>query len=854
MLKLHTLYLDGSPLDREDYSRITDAASPRFSWCADSSRPDNRQIARRITVLHGDRLLWDSGWVESDAQEALYAGSALPYGRPLTLTVTLRDRFGEESAPASAMFVYGVLPDWNGRWIAPAEDRDGTVIHFRRRFTIREGLESACLALCGLGYHRASLNDGKALTYPLDPAHSNYAHLDYYTVHPLKPEELRVGENTLDVLVADGWRRNSTNLLDTLFAGRTIEFFGRPMLNAVLELVYADGRTERVVTDTSWEAAHTGISAKIFGGEAFDARLRGLEQFSPAVVIPDGPGRDAVLRPMTLQPIDFHQTYDAVDMWQLDEDRYIFDFGQNLAGVCTLRLPRDLEAGQTITIRHAELLDENGELYTAPLRDAKATDTYIAAGNGLDAPEWTPAFTYHGFRYAELKGIGASDLSLLRARALYTSIDKPSRFTCGSALINQLHRNCVQTERANLHSIMTDCPQRDERMGWLNDATVRFEATPYSFDVSRIFPKIVRDIRAEQDENGAFACCAPMVFGARPADPVCSSYLIAGLEAYMHTGNTAILAESFDGWAAWENCLLANSTDYIVNYSYYGDWAGPAYACVGEDGAVSAVTPGILMSTGYSYFNARTLARIAEILGRSADAAFFADAAAKIKSAYLRKWWHPDTAKVADGSQGAQVFTLWLGLLDDESEQKRAAAVLHDDLAAHDYRFTTGNLCTRYLMDILARYGYIDDAWRILTSERYPSFGFMIQNEATTVWERFELKKNPGMNSHNHPMYAAVDYWFYAFLCGMTPAAPGWKKASIEPHFPTELLSAQASVDTVQGRFGCKWTRRYGKLMLDVNVPFGAEAEVRFCGSVHTVTSGSHHFAIDDPIGEIHGC
>ena len=392
-----------------------------------------------------------------------------------------------------------------------------------------------------------------------------------------------------------------------------------------------------------------------------------------------------------------------------------------------------------------------------------------------------------------------------------------------------------------MHSILTDCPQRDERMGWMNDATVRFEETPYNFDISRIFPKIVRDLRAEQTkaEDGAITCTAPFIWGARPADPVCSSYLVAGYETWLHRGNTAILAEAFDGFAAWEEHLLARSESYIVNYSYYGDWAGPAYACLSAEAAQSAVTDGRLMSTGYSYLNCRLLTKMAEILGRTADAEKFRAIGENVRAAYLAKWLDPETGIVERGSQGAQAFSLWLGILPEEVREK-AAAVLAADLVARDYAITTGNLCTRYLFDALFRYGYVEEAWRVLTREEYPSYGFMIQNEATTVWERFELKKAPGMNSHNHPMYGAVGYVFYAYLCGIRPIAPGYQRVEIAPVFPKELRSAHGVVDTVRGEISVRWSVRYGKRYLFVDLPANVTATVRFAGTVHEVTGGYH--------------
>lgn len=316
---------------------------------------------------------------------------------------------------------------------------------------------------------------------------------------------------------------------------------------------------------------------------------------------------------------------------------------------------------------------------------------------------------------------------------------------------------------------------------------------------------------------------------------------MAAYEAWLHTANTDILAEGFDGFAAWENFLLSRSDDYIVNYSYYGDWAGPIYACQGGDidATHNTETEGILMSTGYSYLNCKLLTRMAALIGRAEDERHYAELAEKVKAAFLTRWFDPATAKVGKGSMGSQAFALWLEILPEDSRQA-AADVMEADLIEREYQFTTGNLCTKYLLDMLAKYGYVDLAWKLLHKETYPSYGYMIQNEATTVWERFELKKNPSMNSHNHPMYGSIGYFFYAWIAGVTPLAPSWERIRIAPTMPEGLLSAHAVVDTVRGDVSVRWAVRYGKKYLFVNIPFGVTAEVSFCGTEQVLGSGYH--------------
>lgn len=847
MLKINTLYLDGAKLG-EGYRKCTsDTDTPTFSWAASSDSDGDRQSSYRITVFDDRNLYWDSGKVNKATQSAKYEGAKLPHGTRIDVSVCITNIAGTESEPFTASFIDGVLDDSeiSGSWITSEEPNNEAVLYFRRDIELSGEVESACLYSAGYGYHKITVNGIDVDDSYLDPAHSNYARIAYYTVHPNIASLLNGNHMILGIAVSDGWRNNINDFLKGALGNRKIEFDGEPLLWTMLKINYKDGATETISTDESWKYKKGAVTkALIFMGETYSASASdpGWNSASAKgfknVKITDAPG--GKLTPMALEPIRVQKEYPAIEITR-HGDKFIVDFGQNISGVVRLTLPENLTSGQVITIRHAEELNEDGTLFTEPLRGAACTDTYIASGDSRDLMLWQPTFTYHGFRYAEISGIKALDKCDVTAVMFCTDIKNGSFFRCGSALATKIQENIVMTEMDNMHSILTDCPQRDERMGWMNDATVRFEETPYNFDIGRIFPKIVRDIRAEQREHGEFTCCCPYVFGGLPADPVCSSYLVAGMQSYMHKGNIELLRESFDGFAAWEDFLISRSNDYIVDYSYYGDWAAPAYACVGEDGAVNSETEGILMSTGYSYFNCKILAKMARALGRKQDAYKYIDLAINVGKAFLNKWWHPETATVANGSQAAQAFALWLGLIPREHEQK-AADVLCRDLRARDYKFTTGNLCTRYMFDMLAKYGYIDDAWKLMTNEAYPSFGYMIQNEATTIWERFELKKNPGMNSHNHPMYGAAGYFFYAYIAGITPVEPAFDKVRIKPYFPTRLESAHAVVDTIKGDISVRWSKRYGKTRLFVEIPFGVTAEIDFMGSTETVGSGYHIF------------
>ena len=848
MLKITKFYLNHSRLRKDFRYRVSEGAEPMFSWAALSGKNGAFQGGYRIAVRSGERLLWDSGRVEGRIQSAVYAGCPLPPGERLDLCLWVWDNEGEAGEVYQDHFYSGEIA-WDAGWIAHPDDAGGkngtgrSVLVFKKELESTEKIKSACLYVCGLGYHKVRINGVETDDSVLGPAHSDYSQRAYYSVLPELAGLFGPGKNEIKITVADGWRNIDSRLVDRVTGNRGVRFGGVKQTSAILTLRYQNGECETLRTGPDWQGCACGfLESNIFDGETWDMAKFGEEEYKNAAVA-EPPCE--TMRAQALAPIRAMREYAAKSVFCPEPGVFVADFGQNMAGVAKLRLPKNLKKGQRVTVKFAEVKKEDGSVNQEPLREARCADVYIAAGDGRDLELWQPQFTYHGFRYAQVEGLELLGPEDICALFVHTDLENGSFFECGEPMANKIHKNAVMTERANMHSILTDCPQRDERMGWMNDATVRFEETPYNFDIGQIFPKIVRDIVDAQSADGAITCTAPYVFGARPADPVCSSFLVAGHMALMHTGNLGIIREAYENFRAWEDFLLEKSDGYIVNYSYYGDWAGPAYACDHPAGANSAVTPGILMSTGYSYFNAKLVAHFAELLGYGSDAKKYAGIAEKIKEAFLEKWFDRESCAVASGSQASHAFALWLGLIPKDCE-KKVAALMRDNLVNGGYKITTGNLCTRYLFDMLAKYGYENEAWELITRQAYPSYGYMIQNEATTIWERFELKLDPGMNSHCHPMYGAVDYWFYAHIAGVRPTSPAFDEFAVEPCYPEKLLSAGAVVDSVKGDISVRWIRQYGKLWLYVGVPFGSTANVKTAEGYAKVGSGSHRFLIEE--------
>ncbi|MGM9625848.1 MAG: family 78 glycoside hydrolase catalytic domain, partial [Eubacteriales bacterium] len=486
MIEVRELYLDGGRLFSDARFCITDNKNPTFSWSCVSDTDGDYQTAYQITVACGKNRLWFSGWTESREQSAKYAGKHLPAGRCLDFSVRVRNSRGEESDAFGGQFVCGAMTQdaWKGQWISSDADNGQRAIYFRRDFRIDRELESACLFVSGIGYHKVTINGTEADDAELDPAFSDYNKTCYYAVLPYVGELLENGDNCIGIIVANGWRNNPDETITMANGGKPSALFGKPALNAQLMLFYRDGTKQCLCTDERWKWKFGAVTeAHIFNGETYDANesdplwdqpLDEGERAAAAdtyhdVSVDCGPG--GVLRPMALEPIRMRETYTPLTMTEPVRGTYIVDFGQNMAGTARVLLPTRMKRGQVVEVRFSEELTEDGFLFTDPLRSAKQTDTYIASGDDRDLTVWQPHFTYHGFRYAEIKGIPLFDRHNILAVAEYNDIKNESFFRCGSAVVNAIQDLVIKTEKSNLHSILTDCPQRNERMAWMNDAT-----------------------------------------------------------------------------------------------------------------------------------------------------------------------------------------------------------------------------------------------------------------------------------------------------------------------------------------------------------------------------------------------
>jgi alpha-L-rhamnosidase len=837
-----------------------DNRHPRFSWRVATSAKDASQTAYQILVASSEALLakdcgdlWDSGVVvSSTSTNVAYAGSTLKSRQTCHWKVRIwdeRNRTGEFSEVAT--FEMGLLEadDWNARWVGLPGRSAARARYFRVEIDAPESITKARLYVTGLGYYEAYLNGSRLGRAVLEPAYTDSGKVIGYQTFDVT-EQLKPGKNVLSAIVGSGWH-SSTILL------------------AQLEVETASGVLSELTparnTTTPVWLAKLGpiISNSIFEGETYDARLEtpGWDTSSY------DPGQDpdrtrkwasaSFMRAPTgklaahlVEPIEVMRSLSAKSLSEPCPGIHVFDFGQNHAG--WVRLRTQGASGQSITLRYAETLNADGTVNQDNLRGATATDVYMLRGEGEEI--WEPRFTYHGYRYVQVEGWpGRPALESLVSQVVRSAVPFRGKFTCNVPLLNRIHQMVRWTEESNLHSLPTDCPQRDERMGWLNDLAARSEELIHNFECSRFLRKFVNDIaRAQDPVTGAVSDTVPFHWGGQPADPVSVCYLLIPHLLDQHHKDISLLAENYAGFQRWVEYLSSRSQDHLVTYSYYGDWAPPAAESIVIGDHISpnsAGTPGVLVSTAFYFYATTLLATFSRRLGKSENANRYGLLADEIRRAFHKEFWKGPQIGYGSGNQACNSLALYLDLTPADLRPDVVSALLRD-IEANEHHLTTGNLCTKYLLEVLAEEGHFDVAYRIATKITYPSWGYMLEQGATTLWERWENLTGGGMNSHNHPMLGSIGSWLYRRVAGITIAESDNPTPHFEIRIPysDRIQEASASLETSWGEVSVSWRRNSEAVRAMVAIPWNCTGEIHLGDKTHPLGPGHHdisHFPED---------
>ncbi len=834
-------------------------AHPRLSWTVETRTDGWIQAAYAVEVYDSSgKLTGKTGKIQS-AESVLVGWPFKPLASREQASVRVRawgtgGRALDWSEPAVVEAGLLDAADWSARFITPewpAEplpDRPAPML--RREFTLKPGIKQARLYITAHGVYEAEINGKPVHDHVMAPGWTSYKHRLRYQTFDVTGH-LREGRNAIGALLGDGWFRGRLG-----FGGGRANIYGdRLALLAQLEVVYDNGTMERIVTGDGWRASTGPILVNdIYDGETYDARLEKPNWTEPGYDESGWAGVEVLEQDLSVlfapmgPPVRRTQLIAPASIFKSPSGRTLVDFGQNLVG--RLRIRVQGPAGQAITLRHAEVL-ENGELGTRPLRHAKATDTYILKGEGVET--WEPRFTFHGFRYAEVEGWpGELNNEDLQAVVCHSDMERTGWFECSDPLINRLHENCLWSMRGNFLDIPTDCPQRDERLGWTGDIQVFSPTASFLYDSAGFLASWLRDVAVEQKEHGVVPFVVPTVLPGvnPPAAAWGDAAAVIPWVLYQRFGDAQVLADQFDSMRAWVDLLarVAGEKRLWDTGFQFGDWLDPAAP---PDNPAAARTPSYIVATAYFARSAELVGQAAGVLGNAEEEKRYLGLAREVRDAFNREYVTPSGRLLSDSST-AYALALQFALLPTEEQRRHAGKRLASLARASGYRISTGFVGTPLICDALCSVGLLDAAFRLLIARENPSWLYPVTMGATTIWERWDSMLpdgsiNPGeMTSFNHYALGAVADWMHRMIGGLVPAAPGYRRLLIQPQPGGGLTSASVKHITPYGPASCAWKIDGRQITVEVEIPPNTTAQVVLPGQAGAaaqpleVGSGKH--------------
>lgn len=816
-----------------------DVTTPRFSWVLVSPQRDILQTAYELRVstdVNFKSIAWQTGKVASDQSAFIsYSGTPLKAKQLYYWQVRAWDNKGNTSPwskPAS--FESGLLTadNWKASWIEPAIPGDSTGCPapiLRKEFELKKAVKAARLYITSHGLYETHINGKRVGDQYLTPGWTSYNKRLQYQTYDVTAL-LKQGRNATGTLLSDGWYRGY------LAWGGQKNIYGKTLgLLYQLEVTYTDGSTELITSDTQWKSSTGPIrKAGIYYGEAYDARLEKKDWTQPGFSDADWQGVKVIqggkenIVASYGPPVRKHETFKPIKIFKTPKGQTVVDFGQNLVGWVTLKVKGN--AGNKITIRHAEVLDKDKNVYLENLRAADAEVVYTLKGGEEEVYE--PRFSFFGFRYAWVEGYpGTLTADKIIATAVYSDMQPTGNFTSSHPLINQLQHNIQWGQKGNFLDIPTDCPQRDERLGWTGDAQVFFRTAAYNMNVASFFHKWLKDLEADQRKDGAVPFVIPNVLGdsAVASTGWADVAVIIPWNLYQAYGDTKILEQQYESMKRWVGFMERRSKNDLWNRGFhFGDWL--FYRPFDDNDGRSAVTDKYLISQCFWAYSTQLMLNTAQVLNKPADVQHYTAQLKKIKDAFLKEYVTP-SGRLVSSTQTAYTLALHFDMLP-EALRAQAADKLAWNVKDYGNHLTTGFLGTPYLCHVLTRFGYTDVAYDLLLQEEYPSWLYPVKMGATTIWERWDGMKpdstfqTPGMNSFNHYAYGAIGDWMYRTVAGLQEASPGYKNITIAPQPGGKLTRASAELKTIYGPAKSSWKTENGIFKMDIVVPANTTATV----------------------------
>ncbi len=822
-----------------------DTEAPRFSWKLQGEGRNRLQSAYRITVTGPGGQIWDSGKTRSrETNQIAYAGAPLASATRYTWRVQSWDESDQPSAPGEEQFfTTGLLrfSDWQGKFISHPVGHDTTdkyrelylppARYVRKSFVADKPIARATVFATALGLYELRLNGKKVGDQSFLPGWTDYDKRLYYQTFDVT-DQLREGENVIGATIADGWYAGYIGYALLVQLDRVREFYGvNPSFMGQLHIEYADGTTDVIASDNTWKGT-TGpiLEADIIMGEIYDARLEQTGWDAPGFdddswkaakvyTYPDGR-----LQAYPGTYVHDLERLNAVSVTEPKPGVFVFKLARNIAGVAELSLRA--AAGTRVQMKFGELLRADGTVMTENLRRARATDTYLAKGEGTET--WRPRFTYHGFQYVEVTGLAEQPpLDAVIGIAMSSINLQASQFDCSNAMDNQLYQNIKTTQAANFFEVPTDCPQRDERLGWTGDAQIYARSATYNADVASFFTKYIVDLVDAQRWYGAYPNFAPFPY-SRP-DQYAPAWMDVGVimpwTVWKVYNDTRIVDYAWAGMTRFmEFQADAAGSDYLRpgGGNNWGDWL-----------SVGQKTSDDFVGASYYGYDAALMAEMAGALGKEEEATHYRQLFDSIKMAFAREYIGPD-GRTTEDLQTTYALALYFDLYPQELAAAGAAR-LAQLIEENGDKFTTGFLGTKHVMLVLSKYGYHDLAYRLFQQTDYPSWGYSVVNGSTSIWERWNsytkdadqnAEVNAAMNSFSHYAFGSVAEWMFQYGLGIDSEGAGYRDIIIKPAVSGEMERMSGSYESINGRIASAWELRDGKLKLDVTIPANTTATV----------------------------
>ncbi len=823
-----------------------DTRKPRFSWKITGTGTGIMQTAYSIRVATDQKfpkskMIWQSGKRGSDESVLIeYNGPALKSGQKYFWQVKVWDNKKRQSKwSETAYWETGLLSpsDWKAKWIEMQGDtlRYAPSPHFRKEFSVTKPVAKATVYVTSHGLYELHLNGKKVGDQVLTPGWTSYGKRLQYQVFDVTNQVTR-GKNAIGAVLGDGWYRG------TLGWSNNWSIYGKRLgLLMQLRIIYADGSEDLIITDETWECNNDGAirMSDIYNGEEYDAgkKLTGWNRpdynDQSWEKVRTGNYSNNLIASESV-PVRKIEEIKPVKIFTTPKGSLVADMGQNMVG--WIRLKVTGPKGTVITVRHAEVLDKYGEFYTENLRSAKAQFNYTLSGAGEEIYE--PRFTFFGFRFIEVTGFpGILSADNITGVVVHSDMRPTGIFECSNPLLNQLQHNIKWGQKGNFVDVPTDCPQRDERLGWTGDAQAFSRTAAFNHNVAPFFTKWLKDVALDQKPGGEIPDVIPDVLNRQDAKTASPSAgwgdvaVIVPWTMYTVYGDRHLLEVQYPSMKAWVEYIRNRAgEDYIWNGgSKYGDWLF-YHPPVNNHSEPDGHTDHDFIATAFYAYSTSLLADAAKELGKTDDEKYYRELFNKIKTVFINEYVTP-AGRVGTNSQTSYVLAIMFDLLPENLREK-AAQFLVDDIKSRRNHLSTGFLGTPFLCYVLTQTGHSDVAYDLLLQETYPSWLYPVRMGATTIWERWDGQKtdstfqDAGMNSFNHYAYGAIGDWMYRVSAGLDAKSPGYKKLLIKPYISDKLTYAKATFESLYGTVVSGWERKEGKIIVKVIIPANTTAEI----------------------------